>query len=53
MRAATPPPRQGDTGDYLPERQRRLHLRLARNDELRDDPQPYAEGRYEDIDFSA
>lgn len=34
-----------------PERQRRLHVRLARNY----DPRPYAEGGdlYEDIDFSA
>jgi hypothetical protein len=38
-----------------PERQRRLHLRLARNYELHYDPRPYAEGGdlYEDIDFSA
>lgn len=38
-----------------PERQRRLHLRLARNDELHDDPRPHTEGGdlYEDIDFSA
>src|SRR6266487_1797683 len=38
-----------------PERQRSLHLRLARNYELHYDPRPYAEGGdlYEDIDFSA
>ncbi len=38
-----------------PERQRSLHLRLARNYELHYDPRPYADGGdlYEDIDFSA
>src|SRR6266498_309322 len=38
-----------------PERQRELHLRLARNYELIYDPKPYGEGGdlYEDIDFSA
>src|SRR6266508_1292563 len=38
-----------------PERQRELHLRLARNYELVYDPRPHGEGGdlYEDIDFSA
>src|SRR6266511_3528593 len=38
-----------------PERQRSLHLRLARNYELHYDPRPYADDGdlYEDIDFSA
>ena len=38
-----------------PERQRELHLRLARNYELIYDPRPHGEGGdlYEDIDFSA